>query len=238
MTGEFGHQGAIRGSFEEYGYTQISGAVSNPVAAALTAALDAMPVGGFRQSGAVPFAIRNVARKAEVITHLLREGEIYALASRFLNGPPSLVTAILFDKLPGANWKVPAHQDQYFPVVGSTDEPGWRNWSRKENVDHVEPPTAILSNLVALRIHLDDCPIGHGELQVMPGTHSHLLSHEALRDLDMNRFIRLPASRTDVIALRPLLVHRSHASQNPNRRRVLHVVYSDKTLPAGLSWAG
>jgi hypothetical protein len=49
------------------------------------------------------------------------------------------VRGILFDKLPGANWKVPWHQDCVIAVHERMDSPGWEPWSVKEGVAHVRP---------------------------------------------------------------------------------------------------
>jgi acyl carrier protein len=45
------------------------------------------------------------------------------------------------------------------------------------------------------------------------------------------------ANRGDVILMRPLILHSSSESTNPNHRRVLHIEYACAPLPFGLEWA-
>jgi hypothetical protein len=45
------------------------------------------------------------------------------------------------------------------------------------------------------------------------------------------------AKRGDVLAIRPLILHRSQKARQPLRRRVLHLEYSPNNLPPPLQWA-
>jgi len=83
------------------------------------------------------------------------------------------VRAILFDKIPGSNWKVPTHQDLTIAVRERHDIDGYGPWSLKANIPHVQPPMALLEGMVTLRLHLDPTPVTNGALRVIPGSHLH-----------------------------------------------------------------
>jgi ectoine hydroxylase-related dioxygenase (phytanoyl-CoA dioxygenase family) len=129
------------------------------------------------------------------------------LASRLLQVPSRLSRIQAFDKSAGANWFVPWHQD------------------RAE--DGQERSVAQLERTVALRIHLDDCDENNGPLEVLPG------SHNAGR-LDADAIAGLTAAgapllclvaRGDIVAMFPLLIHRSQRARTPAARRVIHLEF-------------
>ena len=100
-------------------------------------------------------------------------------------------------------------------------------------------PAGVLERMVTLRIHLDDCDEDNGPLEVLPGTHtSGRLSREAIaRHVELATPMLCLCARGDILALRPLLVHRSQKAKAPRRRRVLHLEYAAAMLAPGLSWA-
>ena len=146
--------------------------------------------------------------------------------------------AILFDKTPDSNWKVPWHQDLAIAVAERADAPGFGPWSVKDGVVHVQPPTDILAAMVTVRVHLDDCGPDNGPVRVLPSTH-------ALGKLDASQIERLRSSVTEtactadrggLLAFRPLLLHASSAATKPGHRRVAHFEFASAPLPAGLDW--
>ncbi|HVW02055.1 MAG TPA: phytanoyl-CoA dioxygenase family protein, partial [Planctomycetaceae bacterium] len=135
--------------------------------------------------------------------------------------------AIFFDKTPEANWMVPAHQDRFLPVQARCDEAGFSGWTKKEGVDYVTPPVAVLEQVVALRVHLDDCGADNGALWVSPASHARgLLTEDEVAALPRENFVACAADAGDVLLMRPLLVHRSLPAHTPTHRRVLHIVYA------------
>jgi hypothetical protein len=73
-------------------------------------------------------------------------------------GPAAIpVRALFFDKTPEANWPVLWHQDLTIAVAERHDLEGWGPWSVKAGVSHVQPPTALLAQMLTIRVHLDDC---------------------------------------------------------------------------------
>jgi ectoine hydroxylase-related dioxygenase (phytanoyl-CoA dioxygenase family) len=93
--------------------------------------------------------------------------------------------------------------------------------------------------MVALRIHLDDCPAANGALAVIPGSHLQgKLGDVALGELPRDGYVPCEAAAGDVLAMRPLLVHRSSPAEVPARRRVVHVVYAAGQPGEKVRWKG
>ena len=224
-------------TFQQTGFERLPNAISTSDMAVLQTTLDTAPEETFRQrKNGSRYAIRNVHLQLPGLRPLLDRGTLFMLASDVLGGTAELVSATLFDKLPGANWFVPPHQDLFVPISGSTDDRRWTNWSTKAGVQYVEPPIEVQRELLAVRVHLDEYPERNGALEVMPGSHQDRLSEAAVASIEEDAFQLCPAGPGDVLLMRPLLVHRSRAAELPRRRRVLHVVYSAASLPEGLSW--
>lgn len=146
--------------------------------------------------------------------------------------------AILFDKNPQANWKVPWHQDTTIAVRERVDEPGFGPWSVKAGVVHVQPPVHVLERMITLRIHLDDCDVDNGPLLVLPGSHAHgILSDEEIERWRAGTApVACTGSRGSMVIMRPLLLHASSAAAAPRRRRILHLELAGDDLPGRLRW--
>jgi hypothetical protein len=92
--------------------------------------------------------------------------------------------ATLFDKSPAANWLVVWHQDTALPLKERREGPGWGPWSVKDGVIYAHAPESALSQVLALRLHLNDSVPENGPLRVLPGTPTlGVLSDAALHDL-------------------------------------------------------
>ena len=143
-----------------------------------------------------------------------------------------------FDKTEEANWLVPWHQDLTITVNREHALPGFSHWRQKEGLWHTQPPLPVLERIVALRLHLDDCPETHGALRVVPGSHRRgILSTEETTRVAREPAVTVPAERGQILAVSPLILHSSGRSESPTHRRVLHIEYSDARLPAPLEWS-
>ena len=143
-----------------------------------------------------------------------------------------------FAKLPTNNWLVAFHQDLSIPVSSRVDSPECSGWSEKEGQLYVQPPVNVLERLVAVRVHIDDCPEESGALRVVP--HSHMEGRvdpsqaEALRQRHGETVV--PIAQGGVLVMRPLILHASSKATSPASRRVLHFVFGPPALPLGLEW--
>ena len=148
------------------------------------------------------------------------------------------VRAILFDKREGENWPVAWHQDLTIAVTEKREVDGYGPWSVKHGVPHVQPPAAILEQMVTLRLHLDDTPAENGALLVSPSTHlnGRLPQHSISSD-SVDPVIACECQAGDIVMMRPLLLHASKRSEKLTRRRVVHVDFAPADcLTGGLQW--
>lgn len=137
------------------------------------------------------------------------------------------IQAIAFNKTPATNWKVAWHQDLMFPFAKPVKERHFDLSNIKQGIDYARPPAGTLEQLLAVRLHLDDCDSTNGPLRASPGTHrtgiletSQISAHVA----DHGEVTCL-AKTGEVLLMRPLTIHASSQATAPKHRRVLHLVY-------------
>jgi len=90
-----------------------------------------------------------------------------------LNGllPPVAVQCTLFEKSAERNWLVTPHQDLAIPVAGRVEHAGLSGWSVKAGRHFVLAPAELLSQMMAVRLHLDDATQADGGLRFVPCSH-------------------------------------------------------------------
>lgn len=163
---------------------------------------------------------------SEKLTSLLPEGY-------------TMVRSILFDKTPELNWPVLWHQDLTIAVHGKVDIEVYGPWSRKHDVDHVQPPVEVLQNMATLRIHLDPTPASNGALRVIPSSNTvgKIAQDEVAASVLAGEEVVCECDPGDVLLMRPLLLHASSRAEKPSRRRVFHFEYALKEcLDPRLKW--
>ncbi len=148
------------------------------------------------------------------------------------------VQCTLFRKTPDCNWKVPYHQDLSIPVAAKVAHPALSGWSEKGDGAYVQPPSALLAELLAVRLHLDPCGDDEGALRVVPGSHRlGRLRPERIAAMDKRRDEAVcTAGVGDLVLMRPLLLHASSKAMRPNGRRVLHFLFAPPDPGCGLRW--
>jgi ectoine hydroxylase-related dioxygenase (phytanoyl-CoA dioxygenase family) len=191
-----------------------------------------------RDRGRTVYAARNLLTLSPAVRRLADAPAVRHLVEPLLGPAARVVRAILFDKTPGANWKVAWHQDLSIAVAERRDVPGFGPWSVKAGVPHVQPPAELLARMVTVRLHLDDCGPDNGPLLVLPGSHrAGPLDAPAVQAWRR----RVPAVGCHVpaggaVMMRPLLLHASAAAATPGHRRVVHLEWPAGGLPGGLRW--
>lgn len=218
-----------RKTFEEDGVVVIDSLLSPARLADAEAALEALSLGSA--------GTRNLLGQSwcRSLVGWLKEQPVIAAV---LPPDPVAVQCTLFEKSSERNWLVPPHQDLSIPVRRRVEAAGLSGWSEKEGALYVHPPVEVLEQLVAVRIHIDDCGPEHGHLRVVPGSHrlGRLSEKEIpaiLRELGERDCV---VGRGGALIMRPLLVHASSKAVVPNRRRVLHFLFGPAALPLGLEW--
>ena len=172
---------------------------------------------------------------AALVQHLRR----HAALAPLLPAGAVAVQCTYFEKSVGRNWLVPWHQDLCVPVAERVEHPALRAWSVKEGVPQVQPPAALLEQLVAVRLHLDDCGPQDGPLRVLPGTHTAGLRAEggsAGSEAAAEGAVVCTAPRGSALLMRPLLLHASSKARGASLRRVLHLLFAPPEPPHGLRW--
>jgi hypothetical protein len=148
------------------------------------------------------------------------------------------VQCTLFDKSPERNWLVASHQDLSIPVREKVESAACSGWSVKGGVTFVQPPTAVLADLVAVRMHLDDCDASSGPLRVVPGSHRYgrFAAENARDQRQSNGEVTCTLRRGGALLMRPLLLHASSKAISDLPRRILHFLFGPPLLPLGLRW--
>jgi len=226
-----------RDKFNANGFAIIPALLSEDEVSSLISALLGVDAGSARRRGEV-YAIRNLLDEVPAFRRLCDSIQIREMAETVLGRDCFPVQAILLDKIPSANWKVPWHQDLYIPVRAKIDVPGFCGWSEKAGVPHVKPPANILDATLAIRLQLDDCDESNGPLRVIPGSHRNgELDAEAIRAWhEKVGHVVCLVLRGGALLLKPLLLHASAPSKTPAHRRVVQLLFATGKLPGGLDW--
>lgn len=175
--------------------------------------------------------------------HLMSHPDVRRVASdsrmlriaRFALGADALpYRATLFDKSGAANWSVVWHQDTALPLQSQFDLHGWGPWSQKSGITYAHAPTWALSQIVALRLHLDASTAENGPLRILSGTHA----FGVMSDVDVFAMARSQphvdciVGCGGVMVMSPLLVHSSVKARSNSPRRVLHIEYANSLILA------
>ncbi len=163
--------------------------------------------------------------------------QVTRIVDHYLRGARP-VRALWFDKTLEANWAVPWHQDRTIAVRERVTHPGYGPWSIKAGTVHVEPPFAVLGNMVTARLHFDACPPDNAPLEVIIGSHTrrHAVAEVAALVRAGPQRLCL-AAKGDLWLYRTPILHRSARATRSGRRRVLQVDFCRESLPPGLDWA-
>ena len=227
--------GNIAEPIERDGYAVVPSGVPSGTLDLLTRDLERL---GTRVDLGARGGVRDAFRLLPAVPQIAVSAPMWALASAVLGPDCAAVRAIVFDKTPDANWKVSWHQDLTIAVQEQREVSGFGPWSTKAGIVHVQPPPAILEQMLTLRLHLDACSADNGPVRVLPASHraGRLSGDEIDRWRSRVEARTCTAERGDVLAMRPLVLHASSPSVSPQHRRVIHVEYAGAELPDGLEW--
>jgi hypothetical protein len=162
------------------------------------------------------------------------------LVSALGPGKWACVRAIGFDKGPEINWTLGWHQDRAIAVKQRVSVDGFDHWSRKQNIQHVEPPFSLIERMYTLRMHFDPVGDDNGPLLVALGSHDSgkIADRDVAGLADSCKQLTCFADRGDGWLYRTPIVHASGRSTSSSRRRVLQLDFSREQLPGGLEWLG
>lgn len=224
-------------TFRRQGFAIQRGVLPSAAVDTLRDAIGDLPDGEAVRRKRSVYGVRHLLEICPAVREIACHPAVRRLVTPILGDGAFAVRAIFFDKVPDANWSLFWHQDNVIAVRERRDVPGCVGWSRKAAVWQVQPPAEVLAEMVAVRLHLDDCPADNGPLRVIPGSHRHgWLEQEIPRWRARVPEVVCEASRGDAVLKCPLILHASAPSQAPSHRRVIHIEYAARDLPGGLAW--
>ncbi|MCA6361839.1 MAG: phytanoyl-CoA dioxygenase family protein [Bacteroidetes bacterium] len=201
-------------AFKNAGFAIINPCVSEPLTNALAACIPCQPVYNSSVRGVQQvFAIRKLLHTVPALKPVLIEAGIASLAQDYFKDDVKVIRSIYFNKPDGANWIVPWHQDLTVNLTERHETPGFTGWAEKEGQITAKAPASLLSRILTIRIHLDDCDAENGALKVIPGSH---LNGEYRPEQTGNDFYRnavcCNVPKGGVMLMHPLLLHSSARS--------------------------
>lgn len=195
---------------------------------------------GVLERGGEVYGVRDLLRRAPAIRRLADSPELRQIVAPILGCGAFVVRGLFFDKTVSTNWNLPWHQDLTIAVRARHDAPGFGPWTLKAGISHVHAPADLLSRMVTLRLHLDDCGPESGPLRVLPESHTAgkldagAVAAWAARTGETAVDCLVPAG--GAVVMRPLLLHASASGVTARHRRVVHLEYAAEPLPDGLEW--
>lgn len=170
----------------------------------------------------------------QLLHHKRLGGYLWSIVGRDLVA----IRATLFDRTIESSWRVQWHQDRVISVRERMAVPGYSPWSVKSGVPHVEPPTSVLEQMLAVRVYLDASGPENGPLRVIPGSHE--WGKVAEKDLQCRAAaatsVEVHVPKGALLLMRPLLVHASTRWLMPTHRRVLHIEFAPAEAISPLQW--
>jgi hypothetical protein len=173
------------------------------------------------------------------ILALIRHKQLAQCLWSFTGRELVAVAARLVDCAVDADAPAEWHQGRVVAVRERMDVHGYGPWTMRLGVPHVEAPSAVLKQMIVLRVHLD-APLEEAPpFQVLPGSHrSGKLSEDGVRKLVATMPAIAPrVVRGSLLLMNPLLVHTAPARPARSRYRVLHLEFAPAEAISPLEWS-
>lgn len=237
MNTALANSATYREEIQKNGFSIVENAISAEHVEQLRAAIDAIPDGEEVRRKANVYGIRNLLDVSPACHKLAASDALRAWVTPILGEDCFAVRGTFFDKVPGANWNLRWHQDSVIAVQRRIETNGFHAWLVKAGVTQVRPPVEILQNMLAIRVHLDNCHTDNGALRILSGSHHRRWERDDLAQAKLQfETVTCEVPFGGVLAMRPLALHASSASESPAHRRVIHIEYATGNLPNGLDW--
>lgn len=221
----------------EDGFAIVPDVLSGEYAANLRQAIAQLPESEEVRRKTNVYGVRNLLELCPAVRELASASVARNLVAPILGPECFAVRATFFDKVPGANWNLQLHQDSVISVKQRLESDGFHAWSQKAGVVQVRPPVSVLTGMLAVRLHLDDCFAANGALRILAGSHHRRWKPEEIPVQRENfRAVICEVPERGALIMRPLVLHASGAAESPSHRRVIHIEYAAQDLPNGLEW--
>jgi len=183
------------------------------------------------------FAIRQFLKEIPAVVPAVFNDKLKEVISRLFGEGYRPVKSIYFDKPGESNWFVSYHQDLTISVKEKAEVPGFGPWTVKQQQYAVQPPLPVLEQNFTVRIHLDNTDEQNGALRVVPGSHRKGIYRPETIDWTIETETVCDVPEGGIMIMRPLLLHASSRTTKHHKRRVIHIEFSNQSLPAPLQWS-
>lgn len=227
-----------KNSIQENGFTVINNIFSNEEIERISEVIQNIDTSKetFRKSEDL-FAIRQFLKEIPEVKDLIFNDKIKNVIKEIFGENYFVVKSIYFDKPEKSNWYVAYHQDLTISVDKKHELPNFGPWTKKQNQFAVQPPLNILENIFTIRIHLDDTDEKNGALKVVKKSHSKGIYRPETIDWNVETEEICNVEKGGVMIMKPLILHGSNRTTNGQKRRVIHIEFSDMELPEELNWS-
>jgi ectoine hydroxylase-related dioxygenase (phytanoyl-CoA dioxygenase family) len=183
------------------------------------------------------FAIRQFHKEIpETMNYIFNQNLREIIKSNF--GVDFFITkSIYFDKPEKSNWFVAYHQDLTISVDRKVEVDNFENWTTKQKQFAVQPPKEILEQNFTIRIHIDKTTKDNGALKVLNKSHKKGIVRIDAIEVENETETICEVEKGGIMIMRPLLFHASNKTTNNERRRVIHIEFSNQNLPKELKWS-
>lgn len=183
------------------------------------------------------FAIRQFLKEIPATSEFIFNNNLKSIISTIFGNDYFVVKSIYFDKPEQSNWFVAYHQDLTISVDKKSDIEGFGPWTVKQNQFAVQPPLSILEKNFTIRIHLDDTNEKNGALKIISKSHLKGVYRPETIDWTLESETICNVEKGGIMIIRPLLLHASNRTTNNSKRRVIHIEFSNLSLPNKLQWS-
>ncbi len=183
------------------------------------------------------FAIRQFLKEVPESHQLIFNDTIKKIINEIFGNNYFVVKSIYFDKPEKSNWYVSYHQDLTISVDKKLDLQGFGPWTTKQNQFAVQPPIDYLKNIFTIRIHLDDTDENNGALKVITNSHSKEFYRPETIDWNVETEEICSVNKGGIMIMKPLILHGSNRTTNNQKRRVIHIEFSNMELPEEINWS-
>ncbi len=190
----------------------------------------------FRKSDDL-FAIRQFHKEIPTTLSYIFSDKLKEIIKTNLGENYFITKSIYFDKPEKSNWFVSYHQDLTISVDKKVEIKNFENWTIKQNQFAVQPPKELLENIFTIRIHIDKTTKDNGALKVLNKSHKKGIFRVEKINLQDEIETVCEVEKGGIMIMKPLLFHASNKTTNNERRRVIHIEFSNIKLPNELEWS-
>lgn len=190
----------------------------------------------FRKSDDL-FAIRQFLVEIPETLEIILNEKLKEIIKTNFGNDYFITKSIYFDKPEMSNWFVSYHQDLTISVNKKIELENFENWTTKQNQFAVQPPINILDKNFTIRIHLDKTTKENGALKVINKSHAKGICRIENIEIDTETESFCEVEKGGIMIMKPLLFHASNKTTNNERRRLIHIEFSNVELPKELDWS-